>query len=103
MASEVLMPLGISFYTFASITYLYSIYQAREEKQNTNLQSFEFLATYLSFFPTFVAGPIMRAEFFFSQLHEVARIADAVGDLDKQYITIPVFGNILSGDKIIPL
>lgn len=76
MASEVLMPLGISFYTFASITYLYSIYQAREEKQNTNLQSFEFLATYLSFFPTFVAGPIMRAEFFFSQLHK-KRIFDS--------------------------
>ncbi len=76
MASEVFMPLGISFYTFASITYLYSIYQTREKNPNTNLKNFTSLAAYLSFFPTLVAGPIMRADFFFSQF-EQKRIFDS--------------------------
>lgn len=69
--SEILAPLGISFYTFASITYLYSVYKGREENSafNVNLQGILSLTAYLSFFPTFIAGPIMRAEFFFSQFH----------------------------------
>ena len=69
---EILMPLGISFYTFSSITYLRWVYEGRQANSvfNPNLQSFESLATYLSFFPTFVAGPIMRADFFFEQFNQ---------------------------------
>lgn len=69
---EILMPLGISFYTFASITYLKWVYDGRIQNSvfNKNLQSFEYLASYLSFFPTFISGPIMRAEYFFAQFEK---------------------------------
>lgn len=69
---EILMPLGISFYTFASITYLKWVYDGRIQNSvfNKNLQSFEHLASYLSFFPTFISGPIMRAEYFFAQFEK---------------------------------
>lgn len=69
---EILMPLGISFYTFASITYLKWVYDGRIKNSifNKNLQSFECLASYLSFFPTFISGPIMRAEYFFTQFEK---------------------------------
>lgn len=69
---EILMPLGISFYTFASITYLKWVYDGRIQNSvfNKNLQSFEYLASYLSFFPTFISGPIMRAEDFFAQFEK---------------------------------
>ncbi len=63
------MPIGISFYTFSSITYLKWIYDGRKHPSNPHLQSFESLAAYLSFFPTFISGPIMRAEFFFEQFN----------------------------------
>lgn len=61
---NVLFPLGLSFYTFASITYLCSV------SKTGKMASFFSLATFLSFFPTFVSGPIMRSDFFFSQLHK---------------------------------
>lgn len=66
--TNIILPLGISFYTFASITYLKSVYDNKTKGFNIYLESFENLATYLSFFPTFVSGPIMRSEFFFTQL-----------------------------------
>ncbi|MDY5822061.1 MAG: MBOAT family O-acyltransferase [Helicobacter sp.] len=61
---NILFPLGLSFYTFASITYLVSVSKTRK------MASLFSLAIFLSFFPTFISGPIMRSEFFFSQLHK---------------------------------
>lgn len=72
---DILLPLGLSFYTFASITYLRAVYEAKRSAidyvldSNPKLESLPNLATYLSFFPTIIAGPIMRSDFFFAQLH----------------------------------
>ena len=55
---NILFPLGLSFYTFASITYLVSVSKTRK------MASLFSLAIFLSFFPTFISGPIMRSEFF---------------------------------------
>ncbi|MBZ7960158.1 MBOAT family O-acyltransferase [Campylobacter molothri] len=60
---DVLFPMGISFYTFTSITYLLEVYKKRR------LESFFNLALFLSFFPTLLSGPIMRSSFFFEQSH----------------------------------
>ncbi len=60
----ILLPLGISFYTFKAISYLADIYQNRIEKHSL-LPVF----AYLTFFPVFMAGPINRAEPFFNQLN----------------------------------
>lgn len=76
---DVLLPLGISFYTFASITYLRAVYEAKHLDSNVSahdyvmpnnpkLENFTNTAIFLSFFPTIVAGPIMRSDFFFNQL-----------------------------------
>ncbi|STP10228.1 alginate O-acetyltransferase [Helicobacter cinaedi] len=81
LESDIIFPLGLSFYTFNSITYLRQVYEEGKnlirdeydgeycEEQNPALQSFTALATYLSFFATFLAGPIMRSHFFFRQYH----------------------------------
>lgn len=69
--ADITFPIGISFYTFASITYLVSVYQ------NKKLESFLNLATYLSFFPTLLLGPIMRSEFFFAQIHKKRHFENA--------------------------
>ena len=61
--SDLIFPIGISFYVFSSITYLVNVY-----KEN-KIESFLNLATYLSFFPTILSGPIMRSKFFFEQIH----------------------------------
>jgi len=61
---ELLLPLGISFYTFQSLSYIIDVARGdiRAEKN-----PFKVLL-YVSFFPQLVAGPIVRATDFFPQL-----------------------------------
>ena len=55
-ALNVIMPIGISFYTFQIISYILDVYYGRVEKQKNVL----YLATYISMFPQLIAGPIVR-------------------------------------------
>ena len=54
---QLILPLGISFYTFKVITYTVDIYRREMEPTNDILAFFAFV----SFFPTMIAGPIDRA------------------------------------------
>jgi D-alanyl-lipoteichoic acid acyltransferase DltB (MBOAT superfamily) len=53
---EVVLPIGISFYTFQSMSYVIDVYR-RNIRPTRNLVDF---AAFVSFFPHLVAGPIMR-------------------------------------------
>ena len=53
---DVLLPVGISFYTFQSLSYVIDVYRGKE-KAERNLGVY---ATFVSFFPQLVAGPIER-------------------------------------------
>lgn len=59
-----MLPLGISFYTFQAISYVIDVHRGTLDKP-ASLLSF---ATYLTFFPQLVAGPIVRAKAFLPQL-----------------------------------
>ncbi len=59
----VILPVGISFYTFMGISYIVDIY--RGDAEPTSLGKF---AAYLSFFPHLVAGPIVRPNELIPQL-----------------------------------
>lgn len=65
-ASKILLPVGISFYTFQSISYLIDVYRKQVEPIS-NILNFGF---YVSFFPGLVAGPIIRANQFVPQLYK---------------------------------
>lgn len=78
---DVLFPMGISFYTFTSITYLLEVYKKRR------LESFFNLALFLSFFPTLLSGPIMRSSFFFEQSHRKREFKN-----ENLIITLLIFG-----------
>lgn len=56
--SNVLLPVGISFYTFKSISYLADVYRKRIDAEHSFLQ----FGAYLCMFPQIVSGPIMRYE-----------------------------------------
>lgn len=60
------LPIGISFYTFQSISYLVDVYRKESEPQKNIIH----LALYISFFPQLVAGPIVRYESIAAQLKE---------------------------------
>ncbi len=55
---KILMPAGISFYTFQSVSYLVDVYRGKIEPQ----KNFARLALYISFFPQIIMGPIGRTE-----------------------------------------
>jgi D-alanyl-lipoteichoic acid acyltransferase DltB (MBOAT superfamily) len=59
-----LLPVGISFYTFQSMSYTIDIYRGTLQPRR-NLLDF---AAFISFFPQLVAGPIVRASYFLPQL-----------------------------------
>jgi D-alanyl-lipoteichoic acid acyltransferase DltB (MBOAT superfamily) len=64
--SEIILPIGISFFTFQAISYLVDVYKGRSAVVR-NIFDFSF---YLSFFPQLVAGPIVRASAFVPQLYK---------------------------------
>ncbi len=61
---DLLLPVGISFYTFQSMSYTIDIYRGQLEPR----RSFVEFALFVSFFPQLVAGPIVRARQFLPQL-----------------------------------
>ena len=62
--SDIVLPVGISFFTFQAISYVTDIYRKKIEPL-TNIFDFGF---YLTFFPQLVAGPIVRASDFVPQI-----------------------------------
>ena len=59
------LPVGISFYTFQTLSYIIDLYRRRMEPARSLLD----FAVYVIFFPQLVAGPIVRAADFLPQLH----------------------------------
>ncbi len=84
-ALKIILPVGISFYTFQALSYVIDVYRKKLPVEH----DFVRLALYLSFFPQLVAGPIVRAADFLPQLKEDRRITLA----GLQYgIQLMVFG-----------
>lgn len=63
---EIILPIGISFYTFHCMSYLIDV-SRREMKPEPNLLYF---ATYVTLFPQLVAGPIVRAQSLLPQIRK---------------------------------
>lgn len=68
---RILLPVGISFFTFQTISYSVDIYRGHI-KPVKNILDFGF---YVSFFPQLVAGPIVRASEFIPQLYEPYKLS----------------------------
>ena len=60
---DIFLPVGISFFTFQSLSYTIDVYR-KDITPLTNLLDYAF---YVSFFPQLVAGPIVRARDFIPQ------------------------------------
>lgn len=58
IADNIVMPIGISFYTFQAMSYVFDIYNSSAAVQKNPLN----VALYISMFPQLIAGPIVRYE-----------------------------------------
>jgi D-alanyl-lipoteichoic acid acyltransferase DltB (MBOAT superfamily) len=67
---EIILPIGISFFTFQGISYVVDIYRGHAQPVRSPLDLF----LYISFFPQLVAGPIVRASHFLPQLAKPAEL-----------------------------
>lgn len=64
--TDIILPVGISFYIFQSLSYIIDVYRRRIEPVK-NIIDFGF---FITFFPQLVAGPIVRATEFIPQLYQ---------------------------------
>lgn len=72
------VPIGLSFYTFSLLSYLFDVYRGKAQMQK-NLLSF---SLYVTFFPKLVSGPIMQYHDFEAQLQsptvDLAKVGEGV-------------------------
>lgn len=66
---DVLLPVGISFYTFQALGYTIDVYRGKVEPEKNILR----YALFVSFFPQLVAGPIERSESLLGQMRDLER------------------------------
>ena len=93
---KILLPIGISFYTFQSISYTIDVYR-NNIKPEKNLLIF---ANYVIFFPQLVAGPILRASEILWQFKEKRKFKCENFNNGIQRIIFGLFLKIVLADNI---
>ena len=77
------LPIGISFYTFQTMSYTIDVYRG-DAKPQRNIISF---GAYVSLFPQLIAGPIVRYQDIAEQLNQRSHSFDRFGDGAKRFVT----------------
>lgn len=90
----IILPLGISFYTFKSLTYTIDVYKG-ELKSEKNFLNY---AIYISFFPQLAAGPIERAKNLLPQIAAMAKPSAEQIKSGLVLITMGMLKKVLIGD-----
>jgi len=91
---NLILPIGISFYTFQTLTYTIDIYR-KKIKATTNFIDF---SLFVSFFPQLVAGPIERAKLLLPQLSKKLKPTYHQVKQGIVLIIIGLFRKVMIGD-----
>ena len=97
--AEIILPVGISFYTFQTLSYTIDVYRGRVPACNNPLG----FAVYVAFFPQLVAGPIERATHFLPQVlgpRNIRRVDLVIG---LQFVLLGYFYKVVLADSIAPM
>ena len=96
---RVVLPVGISFYTFQTMSYVIDVYRGRL-KPCTSLLDF---ATFIAYFPPLVAGPIERAEHLLPQITGSRRYK--AGDFEEglYHVLLGLFKKVVIADNVAPI
>lgn len=93
---ELPLLIGISFFTFQSMSYIIDVY--REKMRAT--RSLTDFAFFVSFFPTLLAGPILRARTFLPQLRRPVVVTHAMMGSGTWFILMGLFKKCIISDYI---
>lgn len=94
---DLLLPIGISFYTFQLISYLVDVYRGGEPERHFGL-----FALYVLFFTKIIAGPIERARNLLPQLHGVHHFDYARAVSGLQLMLWGWFQKVVVADRLAP-
>ena len=95
-AMDIFLPVGISFFTFQSLSYTIDVYR-KEIKPLTSLLDYAF---YVSFFPQLVAGPIVRARDFIPQIRRPLFVSNEMFGRGIFLVVIGLFKKAIISDYI---
>lgn len=93
---DIFLPVGISFFTFQSMSYVIDVYRG-DLKPLSSLLDYAF---YVSFFPQLVAGPIVRARDFAPQIRKPLEITSQMLAQGSYLIAIGLFKKAVISDYI---
>jgi len=93
------LPVGISFYTFQTMSYTLDVYR-RRIAASRNLPDF---ALYVAFFPQLVAGPIERGAHFLPQIQRERRITWDCLRAGAWLILLGIFQKVVIADNLAPV
>jgi alginate O-acetyltransferase complex protein AlgI len=97
MPMDIILPMGISFYTFQTMSYTIDLYKRKIEPARTFLD----FALYVTFFPQLVAGPIVRAQDLITQFYEEKRVTYNQIVWGLFLLTIGVFQKVVLADTLL--
>ncbi len=95
---SIILPVGISFYTFQSMSYTIDVYREKIPVERDLLK----FATYISFFPQLVAGPIVRASDFLPQFDRVKKLQWERFTLGFSQMLWGFFKKVVVADSLAP-
>jgi len=96
---DILLPIGLSFHTFQSLSYVIEVYWGRQQPE----RHFGIYSLYVMFYPQLVAGPIERPQHLLHQFREV-HIFDAVRvERGLQLMAWGLFKKVVIADRLSPL
>jgi D-alanyl-lipoteichoic acid acyltransferase DltB (MBOAT superfamily) len=93
---DILLPVGISFYTFVTLSYTIDVYNRKMKAWNSMLD----YALFVTFFPHLVAGPIVRARDFLPQLENPRKASENELGWGLILIVIGLFNKMVIADTL---
>lgn len=93
---KIILPVGISFYTFQALSYVIDVHRGKIAVENDFIK----LALYISFFPQLVAGPIVKAADFLPQLRQDRKITIENIKTGIQIFVFGLFKKIVLADHL---
>lgn len=96
VSDSFIIPVGISFYLFKSISYMADVYKGKIQPEKESVTFF----LYLAFFPDIVSGPINRAETLIPQFKEEKTFDYERGVYGMRLILLGLFKKLLIADTL---
>ncbi|MBT8232771.1 MAG: MBOAT family protein, partial [Bacteroidia bacterium] len=94
---DIILPMGISFYTFQTMSYTIDMYNRKIERAKTFLD----FALYVTFFPQLVAGPIVRAQDLITQFYEEKKATANQFIWGLFLLTVGLFQKVVLADTLL--